>query len=144
MTTSRRILCTCYAVIALAALVATWSQNIEYLNSGSLLSLLPRFFGDTRVNPASQSITVDILLFFLAAAIFMVIEARKLGIRYVWAYIFGGMLLAISVTFPLFLIARERRLAGTDALPNLPALEKALLAVMTLGIAAFVLWVDLA
>ena len=42
----------------------------------------------------------------------MVVEARKQGIPYVWAYIAGGMLIAISVTFPLFLIARERTLAA--------------------------------
>jgi hypothetical protein len=42
----------------------------------------------------------------------MVLEARKLGIRWVWAYVVFGVLIAISVTFPLFLIARERRLAA--------------------------------
>jgi hypothetical protein len=35
----------------------------------------------------------------------MVIEARKHGVRFVWAYIVGGLAIAISVTFPLFLIA---------------------------------------
>ena len=54
------------------------------------------------------------MLFFLAAAIFMVIEARKHDFPFVWAYIVGGMLIAISVTFPLFLIARERKLAATE------------------------------
>lgn len=44
----------------------------------------------------------------------MVIEARKHGVRFVWAYIVGGALIAISVTFPLFLLARELRLATTD------------------------------
>jgi hypothetical protein len=67
------------------------------------------------VNPASRSITVDIVLFFLAAAILMVIEARKHNVRFVWAYILGGMLIAISVTFPLFLLARELRLEPSDA-----------------------------
>lgn len=42
------------------------------------------------------------------------------GIPYVWAYILGGMLIAISVTFPLFLIARERKLATADR-PGLKA-----------------------
>ena len=112
MTTSRRILCGVYATIAAVALIATWSQNVAYLHSSA--GFLTSFLQDLKVNAATRSITVDILLFFLAAAIFMVIEARKLGIRYVWAYILGGMLIAISVTFPLFLIARERTLATTD------------------------------
>lgn len=144
MIASRKMLCACYAAIALAALVATWSQNVEYLPTGSLASFLPRFFDDTRANPASQSITVDILLFLLAAAIFMVVEARRLEIKFVWAYILGGMLIAISVTFPLFLIARELRLSGTGAAAGIPLLDRVLLIVLALGTAVSVLWVDLA
>ena len=96
------------------------------------------FWRDTRVNPASQSITVDIALFFLAAAVFMVIEARRHGIRFVWAYIAGGLLIAISVTFPLFLIARELKLGAADT-PRLPVLDRALLAAFAAMTAAFVL-----
>lgn len=112
MTTHRRILCGIYAVIALAALIATWSQNVAYLHGGN--GFPGGFLQDLKANAATRSITVDIVLFFLAAAMFMVFEARRIGLPYVWAYLIGGMLIAISVTFPLFLIARERRLAATD------------------------------
>ena len=112
MTTTRKILCGIYAAIAAAALVATWTQNAAYFGNGT--GFLKNFLLDLKANPASRSITVDIVLFFLAAAIFMVLEARKIGVPYVWAYIVGGLLIAISVTFPLFLIARERRLAAGD------------------------------
>ena len=110
MTTTRKILCGIYAAIAAVALVATWTQNAAYF--GSSAGFLKNFLIDLKIAPASRSITVDIVLFFLAAAIFMVFEARKHGIPFVWAYIVGGMLIAISVTFPLFLIARERKLAA--------------------------------
>ena len=97
---SRRLLCVVYAVIALVALVATWSQNIVFLRSGG--SFLG-FWEATKVNPASRSITADIFLFGLAVAILMVIEARRVGVKFVWGYILGGFLIAISVVFPLFL-----------------------------------------
>jgi len=42
----------------------------------------------------------------------MVVEARRLDIRLPWLYVILGLLIAISVTFPLFLIARERRLGA--------------------------------
>ena len=109
MTTTRKILCGIYAAISAAALVATWTQNAAYF--GNSAGFLKNFVQDLKITPASRSITVDIVLFFLAAAIFMVLEARKIGVPYVWAYIVGGLLIAISVTFPLFLIARERKLA---------------------------------
>lgn len=112
MTTTRKTLCGIYAAIAAVALVATWTQNAAYFGAGP--GFLKDFLEDLKVNAASRSITLDILLFLLAAVIFMVIEARKVGVPYVWAYVVGGLLIAISVTFPLFLIARERRLAATD------------------------------
>jgi hypothetical protein len=137
---SRRILCAAYAVIALAALIATWSQNLAYFHSpAELLQSLGLFVDDTKVNPASRSIAADIALIFLAAAIFMIIEARKHGIRFVWAYILGGLFIAISVTFPLFLIARE--LKRTDA-PDLRALDIALLTGLAAFIAGLVIYID--
>ena len=81
MTTTRKILCGIYAAIAAAALVATWTQNAAYSGNGT--GFLKNFLLDLKVNPASRSITVDIVLFFLAAAIFMVIEARKHGVPFV-------------------------------------------------------------
>jgi len=117
MSSTRRRLCIVYGVLALVALVGTWSQNVAYFrpDEGALAGFVlatVRFWPDTFATPASTSITIDLLLFFLAAAVFMVLEARKLGIRWVWAYVIFGVLIAISVTFPLFLIARERRLAA--------------------------------
>jgi len=139
MTTTRKILCGIYAAIAAAALVATWTQNAAYFGNGT--GFLKNFLLDLKANPASRSITVDIVLFFLAAAIFMVIEARKHGVPFVWAYIVGGMLIAISVTFPLFLIARERKLAATDE-PGLKAVDVILLVALAAVSAAWVIFTE--
>lgn len=137
--TSSKILCAAYAVIALAALIATWSQNIAYLDTPSGLG---GFWTDTKVNPASRSITVDIVLFSIAAAILMVIEARKHGVRFVWLYIAGGLLIAISVTFPLFLIAREVRV-GRKEPTRLGPVDTTALVLAAAAAAAFVVWVDM-
>jgi hypothetical protein len=113
---SRQLLCIVYGATAPLALIATWSQNLSYfrpedgLVRGFVLATA-RFWPDTLTTPAGVSVTVDLGLFFLAAAVFMVLEARRLGVRFVWLYVILGFLVAISVTFPLFLIARERRLA---------------------------------
>jgi hypothetical protein len=138
MPTSRKVLCAVYATISVAALIATWSQNVAYFNS---VTGLGAFVSETRVTPASRSITVDILFFFLAAAILMVIEARKHGVKFVWAYIVGGGLIAISVTFPLFLIARELRLRTSDA-PELRTIDTALLAIVSVLTVGLAIWVD--
>jgi uncharacterized protein DUF2834 len=138
MAMSRRLLCTVYAAIALVALIATWSQNILFFRGGGSFM---GFWDATKTNHASRSVTVDIALLLLAVAILMVIEARRLGVKYVWAYIVGGFLIAISVTFPLFLLARELRLEKSDAtqLQNIDSILLAALAGFTL---AFTIWVD--
>lgn len=137
--TSSKVLCTVYALIAVAALIATWSQNLAYGDRGA--EFFTAFWEDTKVNPASRSITADIALFVLAAAVLMVVEARKHGVRFVWAYIIGGFLIAISVTFPLFLIAREVRV-GRLNLSRLGAVDTVGLALLAVFTLAFTIWVD--
>jgi len=91
--TSRKVLCFVYGVIAVAALIATWSQNVAY------------------------------------------------GVKYVWLYIAGAFVTAISVVFPLFLIARELRMGTSDA-PRLSATDTILLAVVAAATAVWTVWID--
>jgi len=137
---SRKVLCVVYGVIAVAALIATWSQNLAYLDKPARFLL--DFMKDSKVTPASRSLTVDILLFALAAVILMVTEARKHGVKFVWLYIAGAFAIAVSVTFPLFLIARELRMGTSDA-PRLHPTDTILLTVVAVLIAGLTIWVDL-
>lgn len=110
MTDTDRKLCMAYGVIALLALIGTWSQNLSFFalpDNGGLVG----FLRGTFANHAAASITIDILFFGIAAGIWMVVEARRLNIPGVWIYIALSFVIAISVTFPLFLIARQRRMA---------------------------------
>ncbi|MDP1738312.1 MAG: DUF2834 domain-containing protein [Caulobacter sp.] len=145
------LLCVFYALIASVALVATWSQNMAYFRGAAdladVLDAFVRFALDTRANAASRSITVDLALFTLAGSAFMIIEARRLGISWVWAYILLGFLVAISVTFPLFMIARERHICWWDAhvegegapMPTQDRLGIALVLAVVLGLSGIVL-----
>jgi len=148
MPRSRQILCAAYAAIAVLALVGTWTQNVAYLSPGEgpitgFVLATGRFWTATLATPASISIAVDLALFFVAAAVLMVIEARRLAIRWVWLYILLGFLVAISVTFPLFLIARERRIAAIGEGSNDLGLSRADLAALVVlaGLtAAITIW----
>jgi hypothetical protein len=138
--TASKALCAVYAVISIAALIATWSQNAAYFDNPG--RFLVDFLNDSRVTPASRSLTVDIVLFFLAAGILMVVEARKHGVKFVWLYILGGFAIAISVTFPLFLIAREMRIGRTEE-TRLGAVDTVLLGVFAVVAAGLTIWVDM-
>lgn len=117
MSRTSRALCVFYGLVALTALVMTWSQNLLYFTGPD-----PAGFGayvlDLKASGAARSFTVDIGLYLLAGTGLMVTEARRLGVRFVWLYVLLGFAIAISVTFPLFLIARELRLAKPETTPS--------------------------
>lgn len=115
MARKHQYLCVFYGLIASVALVAIWSQNFAYFDATQgllgIAQAYKQFALETRINPAARAMALDVLLLWLAGSAFMIFEARRLGIRFVWAYIALGFLLAISITLPLFLITRERHLA---------------------------------
>lgn len=136
--TASKVLCAVYALTSIGALFATWSQNLAYWDAPNFIAA---FANDTKVTPAARSLTVDLFLLGFPAVILMVTEARKHGVKYVWAYYLAGAVTAISVTFPLFLIARELRIAKTD--PTKVGIPDAIgLALVGIATAAIVIWVD--
>jgi hypothetical protein len=139
MPISRKALCIAYGLIALLALVGTWGNNVAYLSLGFMEANVT-FWRETLVNPASRSITVDLFFLGIAMFVWMVLEARRLGMRGVWLYLLFGMLVAISVTVPIFLINRERALAAREpssAAGTMSAPDIAGLVLVTAAIAAY-------
>jgi hypothetical protein len=139
MPISRQTLCVIYGLVARLALVGTWGNNVAYLSLG-FVGANSAFWQATLVNPASRSITVDLFFLGLAVFVWMVLEARRLGMRGVWLYLLFGMLVAISVTVPIFLIHRERALAQREpssAAGTLGVFDIAGLAAVTVAIAAY-------
>ena len=135
-----RTLCAVYALLAAGALLATWSQNLAFF-AASPDAGMAGFVRAAYANPAAASLSNDLLFLTGASIVFMVVEARRHTIRFVWLYVLLSFAIAISVTFPLFLLARELRLEKSDAtqLRNIDSILLGVLAGFTL---AFTLWVD--
>jgi hypothetical protein len=114
MTPRDRALVTTYLVLAAVALAGTWSQNILFFRELGAVSG-PAFIEACFANHAAASISIDIILFAIAAFVFMGVEARRLEIRFFWLYVVLSFLVAVSVTFPVFMAVRQRRLAGREA-----------------------------
>jgi hypothetical protein len=139
MPTSRKVLCAVYVAIAIVALIGTWSQGGPYVHSIS--DFLVTFWRDTKVNSASRFIAVDALMLCASVAILTVIEGRKYHVRWVWLYIAGSFFVAVSVAFPLFLIAREVRM-GTSEVTRLRMTDTVLLAGLAVGLVGLSVWID--
>ena len=117
MTISRRVLCVVYALVGLVALAGTWGNNIEYLGLG-IVGANIHFWQETLVNPASRSITVDILCLALAAVVWMLLEARRLSMRGAWLWVLFGVFVAMGAAFPWFMVHRELVLEKREASGN--------------------------
>ncbi|WP_353829318.1 DUF2834 domain-containing protein [Agromyces sp. SYSU T0242] len=99
-----------YLVVAIAGLIGTWTFNA--------IAIAERrdFLGDLVASgPAVSSITTDLLVVAVAGSILIVVESRRLGMRFAWLYIVGSALTAFAFTFPLWLAMRERRLVALRA-----------------------------
>jgi len=110
MTRSEKTLCIVYAVIAVVALVVTQVNNVAFFlqpQNGGVVGWILALYA----NPAVASFTNDVIAYGVAGYIFMVVEARRLGIRHVWVYLLLSSFLAVGVMFPIFLIVRQYKLA---------------------------------
>jgi hypothetical protein len=119
MAVSRKALCAVYAVIGVVAFAGTWGNVLGLVGEEGFWAGTIRFWQDTLVNASSRFITIDLLFLGLAIVVWMVLEARRLRIPGVWLYVVAGLLIAISLTVPLFMIQRERKLAALE--PGTPA-----------------------
>ncbi|MGZ8804638.1 MAG: DUF2834 domain-containing protein, partial [Microbacterium sp.] len=94
-----------YLLLAVAGLIGTW-----WFNALAIIQMAD-FIGDLVTSgPAVSSITVDLLVVAIAGSVFIIVEARRLRMRFGWLYVAAAGLTAFAFTFPLFLAMRERRL----------------------------------
>ncbi|MFS0518872.1 DUF2834 domain-containing protein [Nostoc sp. UIC 10607] len=114
-----KLICASYILIALAALPATWLNNLAFMTQPSN-AYFADFFRAAYVNAAAASLTNDLILVSLATCIFMAIEGKRVGIRYLWLYIIMSAIIAVSVMFPLFLLARHIKIAKEISLQSVP------------------------
>lgn len=95
-----------YLAVAAIGLVGT-----AWFNVRSVLEPADQtFFAAWFANPSVSSLAWDLLAVASAASIFIVLEGRRLGIRWYWLYVLASFVTAVGFTFPLFLAVRERRL----------------------------------
>lgn len=94
-----------YVALAVAGLIGTWTYNI--IAFGEQRNYLGDWLGS---GPSVMSLTLDILVVLIACAIFVVVEGRRIGMRWWQIIVFLVMMpaIALAFSFPLFLAFRER------------------------------------
>jgi hypothetical protein len=95
---------TVYLVLSIIGLVGCWYFNILAIQQGR------DFLADWNSTPAVSSATTDLLITASAASIFIIVESKRIKMKYGWLYVIFSFVTAIAFTFPLFLAMRERKL----------------------------------
>jgi len=104
-----------FLFVAIIGLVTAWVFNGIAVMTGA--DYLEAWFG----SPVDWVLSLDLLVVAVAGSALMIFEAKRLRIKYVWAYIIGSGVTAFAFTFPLFLAMRERRLALMAGDTNIPS-----------------------
>lgn len=101
-----------YALLAVVGATGTWFFNLRSIGAGD------PYLADWFANPASSSAAVDVIVVALVVCLFLLVEARRLGMsRWTWLLVPLTFAVAVAFTFPAFLAWREwhlRRDARTD------------------------------
>ncbi len=100
-----------YGVLAIVGLVATGYFNLQFASEQGGFSA-GAFIAGGYANPAAGSLTSDLMVAVLAFLVWILTEARRLEMPRVWIYVILTFGLAFAVSFPLFLLMRERHLAA--------------------------------
>ena len=99
-----------YLVLAVAGLIGTWTFN------ALAIVQMRDFIGDwVNSGPAVSSLTIDLLVVAIAGCVFIIVEARRLGMKRAWLYVVLSGITAFAFTFPLFIAMRQRRLTERAA-----------------------------
>lgn len=111
-----RALCVCYGLFTAAGFVLMSWLAVDFVvahRAGGVTGVVGDFVSEALSNPATVFIYTDLTLAWIALAVFMIVEARRLGMRHVWAYIVGAPLLALAVSLPAFMYVRQRKIGTT-------------------------------
>ena len=99
-----------YLGLAIVGAILPWLANLEFIRQSGTPFDLALFIAQANANPAAQSLSRDLLIGGTAFTVWMVVEAKRLQIKYFWIALLASFGLAFACGAPLFLFLRERRL----------------------------------
>ena len=100
-----------YLSLAIAGAILPWMANLDFIQQYGSSFDLGLFVSLVNANPASQSLSRDLLIGASAVTIWMVSESRRLQMKGLVWVLLSCVTIAFAFGAPLFLHLRERRLA---------------------------------
>jgi hypothetical protein len=101
-----------FILIAIASLFFTWPHAIDWVRGGgNILNPLSFFVEPYKLGGTSAFLTMDIAVVWIAYLVWVVPDAKRIGLGAKWGWIFFALsYLGTCFAFPLYLVMRERHL----------------------------------
>ena len=107
---NKYILSYIYLILAISGAILTMISNFHFAYKYGFAFDIEKFIQLANANPTAESISRDLLISASAFFLWIINEARKLGMKNMWTVYLGTFLVAFAFSGPLFLFLRERRL----------------------------------
>lgn len=103
-----------YLLAAIGGGVFPWIYNIQAFDQfGADFTPQAFFMSGFEGSPILGSLAADFWIGSIVALVWMVVEARRLGIKHWWFFVVWTFVIAWASALPLFLFVRERHLERT-------------------------------
>lgn len=103
---SARAECLAYGLFALSGLIGTQLALFALIRDAEP-GLITTIWNDLTATPTAVFASIDLVVVFGAALIFMVVEGRRIALPKYLVYVALSVVFAISVGLPAFLLARR-------------------------------------
>lgn len=94
--------------------VSTWYFNLRYMEDHEGAFAIGPFVDEAFTTNAGGSLSCDILVAAMVGMVWMVSEAKRVGMKRSWVYVVLACVIAFAAAFPLFLFVRELCLAEQE------------------------------
>ncbi|MFN2507604.1 MAG: DUF2834 domain-containing protein [Chthoniobacterales bacterium] len=102
-----------YAALCIPGALLPWWQFLPWVAQHGANARL--FFRHLFANGVSGAFALDLIVTAAAVCALILVEGRRLGLRYLWAPIAGTFIIGVSFGLPLFLFMRQRQLDRTQS-----------------------------
>tara|TARA_Y100001968_G_scaffold332314_1_gene390029 strand:+ start:1528 stop:1890 length:363 start_codon:yes stop_codon:yes gene_type:complete len=99
-----------YLFLAILGAVLPTLANIEFVRIYDSSFDIKLFIDLANNNPASQSLSRDLLISSSAVFIWIIFESKRLEMKNLWIVILSTFIIAFAFSAPLFLYLRELRI----------------------------------
>jgi Terpene cyclase DEP1 len=99
-----------FLIAAILGTILPLSYLVPFLAAHGLDA--PLLFRQLFQTNISAFFGTDVIVSAVALLLFVSLEGRRLGMKNLWVYVLGTLLVGVSLGLPLFLFFRERKLSS--------------------------------